>query len=111
MNGIVHVMKNPGNVQSIFRVASGYSDDGLGFDVKYILDTSLANVVHVDPNGRSLTFTILGETKNEQITMILPPKLIENSNTAWVDGKLMDIKIDDTATGSKLIISIKPNSK
>ena len=111
MNGVVHVIKNPGSVQSIFRVASGYSDDGLGFEVKYILDTPLANAVRIDPNGRSLTFTIPGETKNEQIIMILPPKLIENPNTAWVDGELMNITIDDTATGSKLIIPIKPNSK
>ena len=111
MNGIVHVIKNPGSAQSIFRVASGYSDDGLGFEVKYILDTPLANAVHVDPNGCSLTFTIPGETKNEQITIILPPKLIENPNTAWVDGELVHVAIDDTSTGSKLIIPIKPNSK
>jgi len=111
MNGVVHAIKNAGSVQSIFRIASGYSGDGLGFEVKYILDTPLANTVHVDPNGRSLTFTIPGETKNEQITMILPPKLIENPNTAWVDGELMNIAIDDTTTGSKLVIPIKPNSK
>ncbi len=111
MNGVVHVIKNPGSVQSIFRVASGYSDDGLGFEVKYILDTPLANAVHVDPNGRSLTFTIPENTENEKITMILPPKLIENPNTVWVDGEMVDIKIEETTTGSKLIIPIKPHSK
>ncbi|WP_246281984.1 plastocyanin/azurin family copper-binding protein [Nitrosopumilus ureiphilus] len=111
MNGVVHVIKNPGSVQSIFRVASGYSDDGLGFEVKYILDTHLADTVHVDPNGRSLTFTIPEDTENEQITMILPPKLIENPNTVWVDGEMVNIEIEETATGSKLIIPIKPHSK
>ncbi|MDH3311743.1 MAG: copper-binding protein [Nitrosopumilus sp.] len=111
MNGVAHVIKNPGSVQSIFRVASGYSDDGLGFEVKYILDIDLANAVHVDPNGRSLTFTIPGDTENEQITIILPPKLIENPNTVWVDGEMVNIDIEETVTGSKLIIPIQPHSK
>lgn len=111
MNGVVHVVKNPGSVQSISHVASGYSDDGLGFEVKYILDTPLAKAVHIDPEGRSLTFTIPGETKNEQISLILPPELIENPNTAWVDGEMVDVEIEETSSGSKLIIPIKPNSK
>lgn len=111
MNGVVHVVKNPGSVQSVFRVASGYSDDGLGFEVKYILDTHLANSVSIDPDGRSLTFTIAGDTENEQIIMILPPKLIENPNTVWVDGELAEIQVEETATSSKLTIPIKPHSK
>lgn len=111
MNGVVHVVKNPGSVQSISRVASGYSDDGLGFEVKYILDTPLAKAVHIDPEGSSLTFTIPGETKNEQISLILPPELIENPNTAWVDGEMVEVEIEETSSGSKLIIPIKPNSK
>ena len=104
-------IKDPGSVQSISNVASGYSDDGLGFEVKYILDTHLAKAVHVDPDGRSLTFTIPGKTKNEQISLILPPKLIENPNTVWVDGEMVEIEIEETSSGSKLIIPIKPNSK
>ncbi len=36
MNGVVHVVKNTGSVKSIHNVASGYTDDGLGFTVKYI---------------------------------------------------------------------------
>jgi len=111
MNGVVHVVKNPGSVQSISRIASGFSDDGLGFEVKYILDTTLSNSVDVDPDGRSLTFTITGDTENEQITMILPPELIENPNTVWIDGEIVDIQIENTATGSKLIIPIIPHSK
>lgn len=41
MNGVIHVVTSLGNVQSIDNVGSGYSDDGLGFEVKYILDTNL----------------------------------------------------------------------
>ncbi|HJJ23238.1 MAG TPA: plastocyanin/azurin family copper-binding protein [Nitrosopumilus sp.] len=111
MNGIVHVVKNPGSVQSIDRVASGYSDDGLGFRVKYILDTNLANAVHVNPDERTLTFTISGVSENEQITLILPPKLIENPNTVWVDGIMTDFEISDTSTGVKLVIPIDTDSR
>jgi hypothetical protein len=111
MNGVVHVVKNPGSVQSIDGVASGYSDNGLGFEVKYILDTNLQKAVHVDPQENALTFTISGDTLNEQITLILPSKLIENPNTAWVDGNMVDFTIEETSTGIKLIIPIEPHSK
>jgi len=111
MNGVVHVVQNPGSVKSIHGIASGYSDDGLGFEVKYILDTNLQSAVHVDSKGKSLTFTISGDTKNEQITLILPSKLIENPNAAWVDGTLVDFKTEYTSTGIKLIIPIEPHSK
>lgn len=111
MNGVVHVVKNPGSVQSIDGVASGYSDNGLGFEVKYILDTNLQKAVYVDPQENALTFTISGDTLNEQITLILPSKLIENPNTAWVDGNMVDFTIEETSTGIKLIIPIEPHSK
>ncbi len=111
MSGIVHVTKNPGSVQSIDRIASGYSDDGLGFEVKYILDTNIQNAVHVDPDERTLTFTISGDTENEQITFVLPPELIENPNAVWVDGVMTDFQIEETGTGTKLIIPIEPHSK
>ena len=61
-NGVVHVVKNPGNVKSIDNVGSGYSDDGLGFRIKYILDTNLQNAVHVNHNDKSLTFKISGHS-------------------------------------------------
>ena len=111
MNGVVHVVKNPGSVQTISGIASGYSDDGLGFEVKYILDTKLASTVNVDPDGRSLTFQISGDTQNEQISLVLPPNLIENPSTVWVDGNIVDFDIEETGTGSKLIIPIVPHSK
>jgi predicted secreted protein with PEFG-CTERM motif len=111
MNGVVHVTKNPGSVQTIDRVASGFTDDGLGFKIKYILDTNLQNAVHVNPDEKTLTFTISGDTESEQFVIILPPELMENPNTVWVDGEMFDFEIEETNTGSKLIIPILPNSK
>ena len=111
MNGVVHVVNNPGSVRSIDGVASGYSDDGLGFKVKYILDTNLQKEVHVDPKGNALTFTISNDTLNEQITLILPSNLIDEPNTALVDGNIVDFTIEESSTGIKLIIPIEPHSK
>ena len=113
MNGVVHVVKNPGSVQTVDKIASGYSDDGLGFEVKYILDTNLQNAVHVNPDEKTLTFTISGDTENEQITFILPPELIENPNTVWVDGTMTDFEIQSIEDDlkNKLTIPIQPHSK
>ena len=111
MNGVVHVTTNPGSVQTIDGVASGYSDDGLGFKIKYILDTTLQKAVHVNPDEKTLIFTVSGDTENEQLIIILPPELIENPNTAWVDGEMTDFEIEETNTGTKLIIPILPHSK
>ena len=111
MNGIVHVIKNPGSVQTIDRIASGYSDDGLGFEVKYILDTNLQKAVHINTEEKTLTFTISGDTENEEIIFVIPPELIENPNMVWVDGVITDFEIDSTATGIKLVIPITPHSK
>jgi len=111
MNGVVHVTTNPGSVQTIDRVASGFTDDGLGFKIKYILDTNLQNAVHVNPNEKTLTFTISGDTENEELIIILPPELIENPNTVWVDGEMFDFEIEETNTGLKLIIPLLPHSK
>jgi|FLOH01.1.fsa_nt_gi predicted secreted protein with PEFG-CTERM motif len=110
MNGVVHVVKNPGNVKSIDNVGSGYSDDGLGFRIKYILDTNLQNAVHVNPNDKSLTFKISGHSENEQITLTLPEKLIENPNAVLVDGVITDFETEMTSSGTKLIIPITTNS-
>lgn len=111
MYGTVHVVTDPGSVQSIDGVASGYSEDGLGFKVKYVLDTTLQNAVHIDPNGRTLTFTISGDTENEQITLVLPPELIDNPNAVWVDDMMVDFEIEEISTGTKLVIPMAPHSK
>jgi hypothetical protein len=110
MNGIVYVVKNPGSVQSINNVGSGLSDDGLGFQVKYILDTNLQRDVDIDTSENTLTFRVSGDTENEQIAFVLPPKLIENPNAVWVDGKMSDFQTETTTTGTKLIIPIEPHS-
>ncbi len=111
MTGVVHVLKNPGNVQSIDNIGSGYSDDGLGFRVKYILDTNLQNAVHVNPDDKSLTFRISGNSNNEQITFLLPEKLIENPNAVLVDGVMTEFKTEITSSGIKLIIPITVDSQ
>lgn len=113
MTGVVHVTKNPGSVQSIDKIASGYSDNGLGFEVKYVLDTNLQKAVDVNPDEKTLTFTISGDTENEQITFVLPVELIENPNTVWVDGVMTDFEIQSIENNlkNKLIIPIDPHSK
>lgn len=111
MNGVVHVVKNQGNVKSIHNVGSGFSDDGLGFTVKYVLDTNLQNAVTINSSDKTLIFRISGETENEQITLILPETLIENPITVWIDGTITDFETEITSTGTKLIIPISPHSK
>jgi len=110
MDGVVHVVVNPGNVQSIDNVGSGYSDDGVGFKVKYILDTNLQKAVHINPDEKSLTFRISGDTKSGNITFVLPTELIQNPNVVWVDGVIVDFEMDVTSTGTKLIIPIPLHS-
>ncbi|MCV0392324.1 MAG: PEFG-CTERM sorting domain-containing protein [Nitrosopumilus sp.] len=111
MNGVVHVVKNPGSVKSIHNIGSGLSDDGLGFTVKYVLDANLQNAVVINSHDKTLTFKISGETENEQITLILPPKLIDNPTSVWVDGLMTDFETEITSTGTKLIIPISQHSK
>lgn len=111
MNGVVHVVKNTGSVQSIDGVASGYSNDGVGFEVKYVLDTNLQKNVNIDTKGNSLTFTIAGDTLSEQITLILPSEIIDDPNTVLVDGDMADFTIEEISNGIKLIIPIEHNSK
>ena len=111
MDGVVHVIVNPGNVQSIDNVGSGYSDDGMGFEVKYILDTNLEKNVIVNPDEKSLTFRISGDTKSGNITFVLPTKLIQNPNAVWVDDVMVDFEMDETSTGTKLMIPIHLHSE
>lgn len=111
MNGIVHVVKDPGHVQTIRNVGSGLSDTGVGYDIKYILDTSLSNTVTLDSTSNMISFRISGDTENDQIALILPPQIIENPTTAWVDGILTEFSSEETQTGKKIVIPISPHSK
>ena len=111
MNGVVHVVKDPGSVKSIKGVASGLSKTGVGFEVKYILDTNIQQTVDVEPDENALTFMISGETQNEQLTLILPTELIENPNTVLVDGTQTDFDTATVKTGTKLIIPIEQGAK
>lgn len=112
MNGVVHVVSNTGSVQSIDKIASGLSSDGLGFEVKYILDTTLANAVHVNPDEKTLTFTISGSSETDQITLVLPEELIENPNSIWIDGEMVtNFQKETTSSGTKLVIPIDSTSR
>ena len=111
MFGVVHVVKDSGSVQSIDGVGSGFTEDGLGFEVKYILDTNLQRAVHINPDESTVTFTISGDTLNDQITLVLPTELIENPNAVWVDGTMTDFDTEETSSGLKLIIPIESHAK
>ena len=111
MDGVVHVIVNLDSVKSLDNVGSEYSDDGLGFEVKYALDTNLEKNVHINPDEKSLTFRISGDTNSENIIFVLPTKLIQNPNAVWVDGVMVDFELDKTATGAKLMIPIPSHSE
>ncbi len=67
MNGVVHVVNNPGTAPIYWHCWFCICDNGLGFEVKYILDTNLQKAVHVNPDDESLIFIVSGNTGNEQI--------------------------------------------
>lgn len=110
MDGIVYVVITE-NIQFIDRVASEFSSDGLGFEVKYISDTTLADIVHVDPDEKTLTFTISDSSKTDQITIILPKELIENPNSIWIDGEMVSFQKEATSSGMKLVLPIDSTSR
>jgi len=111
MNGVVHVTDNLGSVQTLDQVASGLTDDGLGFEIKYILDTNLESLVDVDSNEKTLTFYISGDTELEELIIILPVELIETPTVVWIDGQETKFSSEDVFTGTKLIIPMEPFSK
>ena len=111
MTGIVHVIKDSGNIQSISGVGSDFTRDGLGLEVKYILDTGLQRAVLIDPDNGTVTFTISGDTLSDQVTLVLPSELIKSPNAVWVDGTLTDFETEETSSGLKLTIPIEPHAK
>ncbi|WP_428327005.1 PEFG-CTERM sorting domain-containing protein [Nitrosopumilus sp.] len=114
MNGVVHVVLDPGSVKSVDKIASGYSDDGLGFEVKYFLDAYLSPAVHVNPDEKTLTFTLTSESNNDEITLTLPKELIDNPTTVWIDGNMVDFESDSTISGdtaTQLVIPIDSDSR
>ena len=111
MNGVVHVTDNLGSVQTLDKVASGFTDDGLGFEIKYILDTNLQSIVDVNSDEKTLTFHISGDTELEELILVLPVELINSPSVVWVDGKETKFSSEDVFTGTKLIIPMEPLSK
>ncbi len=105
MTGIVHVKKDPASgVRSIDGVGSDFVEDGMGFEVRYVLDANLQRKVHIDADENTVTFVISGDTQSDQIALILPPELIENPNAVWVDGAMTGFETEETSSGLKLII-------
>ncbi len=111
MNGVVHVVEDSDMVQYIDNVGSEFNEDGLGFKVKYILDTNLQKTVYVNPDDKSITFVISDTSENEQITFVLPLELIEDPNIVLIDGVVTEFESEDTSSGTKLIIPIHADSK
>ncbi len=114
MIGVVHVVLDPESVKTVEKIASDFTDDGLGFKVKYFLDAHLSNVVHIDPEEKTLIFTLTGESNNDEITLILPKELIDNPSTVWVNGDMVDFEFDSTInddTETQLVIPIDSVSK
>jgi len=76
------------------------------------LDTTLANAVHVNPDEKTLTFTISGSSETDQITLVLPEELIENPNSIWIDGEMItNFQKETTSSGTKLVIPIDSTSR
>jgi len=86
-------------------------NDGLGFNVEYVLDVPLENNVLIDDVKNTLTFMISKDTKSSQIVFILPVELIENPSVVWVDGDVVDMTLTSAEINTKIIIPLDANSK
>lgn len=75
------------------------------------LVTNLQQAVHVNSDKRTVTFRISGETKSDQITLVLPIELIENPNAFGLMVLWLIFRPKTTTTGTKLIIPISPHSE
>ena len=75
----------------LLNVGSGLDKNGVGFDVKYILDRHLEDEVKIDTTRKTLTFTVAGQTENDELVLSLPHELIQNPVSVWID----DVQITD----------------
>ena len=73
------------------NVASGLDSNGMGFDVNYVLDRHLEDNIVIDQTRNTITFTVAGQTENDQLEIRLPEGLIKNPNAVWID----DVQITD----------------
>ena len=92
-------------------VGSGLND-GVGFDVHYVLDRSLEDGVEIDQTQNTLTFTLAGQTENDQLEIRLPEGLIKNPNAVWVDDvQITDFTSEVQGETTVLVIPLKHNSE
>ncbi len=111
MAGVIHVLQNPGSVQSLDHVAFGDGPDGQGYTVRYILDASLDGAVTVDPDTDTLTFTIQEDAHAEQMTLVLPLELIDEPNAVWVDDVMTDFTADANELETALTIPLEAGAQ
>jgi predicted secreted protein with PEFG-CTERM motif len=69
----------------LHNVGSGLDQKGTGFDVSYILDRHLEEQVEIDTTRKTLTFTVAGQTENDELVLRLPHELIQEPVAVWVD--------------------------
>ena len=94
------------------NVGSGLDSKGTGFDVHYNLDRLLENNVNIDQTLNTVTFTLSGQTENDQLEIRLPEGLIKNPNAVWVDDvQITDFSSEVQGETTLLIIPLEHNSE
>ena len=96
----------------LHNVGSGYDEKSQGFDVRYSLDRHLEEQVIIDPERKTLTFTLSGQTENDQLEIRLPEGLIKNPNAVWVDNvQITDFTSEVQGETTLLTIPLEHNSE
>ena len=94
------------------NVGSGLDKSGIGFEVSYILDKELEKNVKIDSERNTLTFTVIGQTKSDELVLRLPHELIQEPIAVWVDNsQVKNFVKEDHSDYTLLTIPIQPNSK
>lgn len=107
--GIVKVQQVDDKI--LHNIGSGLND-GVGFDVHYVLDRSLEDGVEIDQTQNTLTFTLAGQTENDQLEIRLPEGLIKNPNAVWADDvQITDFTSEVQGETTLLIIPLEHNSE
>lgn len=94
------------------NVGSGLDQNGVGFEVSYILDKELEKNVKIDSERKTLTFRVIGQTQSDEIVLRLPHDLIQEPVAVWVDdSQVSNFLKEDHADYTLITIPIQQNSK
>ena len=94
------------------NVGLQYDEKQMGYDVHYVLDRSLESGVVIDQTQNTLTFTLAGQTENDQLEIRLPEGLIKNPNAVWVDDvQITDFSSEVQGETTVLTIPLEHNSE